>query len=29
MTLEWLRRKDPAMDKYLREFLFTEGDIGH
>jgi ferritin-like protein len=29
MTLEWLRRKDPAMDKYLREFLFIEGDIGH
>ena len=29
MTLEWLRRKDPVMDKYLREFLFTDGDIGH
>ncbi|MGQ7248154.1 encapsulin-associated ferritin-like protein [Halomonas sp. V046] len=29
MTLEWLRRKDPALDKYLREFLFKDGEIGH
>jgi hypothetical protein len=29
MVLEWIRRKDPVMDKHLREFLFTEGPIGH
>ena len=29
MVLEWIRRKDPTMDKYLREFLFKEGPIGH
>ncbi|SFM49996.1 encapsulin-associated ferritin-like protein [Marinobacter pelagius] len=29
MVLEWIRRKDPTMDKYLREFLFTDGPIGH
>ncbi len=23
MTLEWLRRRDPALDKQLRKFLFT------
>jgi ferritin-like protein len=23
MTLEWLRRRDPAMDKHLRTYLFT------
>lgn len=27
MVLEWIRRKDPTMDKYLREFLFTVGSI--
>lgn len=27
MSLEWLRRKDPALDKMLREYLFTEGSI--
>ncbi|MEO6988565.1 MAG: ferritin-like domain-containing protein [Aquihabitans sp.] len=27
MTLEWLRRRDPALDKELRTYLFTEGDI--
>jgi hypothetical protein len=27
MVLEWIRRKDPTMDKYLREFLFTDGSI--
>lgn len=29
MTLEWIRRQDPAFDKELRESLFTEGEIGH
>lgn len=29
MVLEWLRRRDPALDAHLREFLFTEGDIVH
>lgn len=29
MVLEWIRRKDPTMDKYLREFLFKDGSIGH
>jgi ferritin-like protein len=27
MTLEWLRRHDPVLDKHLRTYLFTEGDI--
>lgn len=27
MTLEWLRRRDPALDRYLRMYLFTEGSI--
>jgi ferritin-like protein len=27
MTLEWLRRRDPVMDKHLRTYLFTEGSI--
>jgi len=27
MTLEWLRRRDPALDKQLRTYLFTEGSI--
>ncbi|TDX53189.1 encapsulin-associated ferritin-like protein [Orenia marismortui] len=27
MGLEWLRRNYPKWDQYLREFLFTEGDI--
>lgn len=30
MVLEWIRRRDPKMDKELREVLFKEGDIaGH
>jgi uncharacterized protein len=29
MTLEWIRRQDPAFDKELREALFTDGEIGH
>lgn len=27
MVLEWIRRRDPKFDKYLKEFLFTEGPI--
>jgi ferritin-like protein len=27
MVLEWLRRRDPVMDKHLRTYLFTEGSI--
>jgi len=27
MTLEWLRRHDPALDRHLRTYLFTEEDI--
>jgi ferritin-like protein len=27
MALEWLRRRDPALDKNLRKFLFTSGPI--
>jgi ferritin-like protein len=27
MTLEWLRRRDPMLDKQLRTYLFTAGSI--
>ena len=27
MTLEWLRRRDPALDQHLRTYLFTEGPV--
>src|SRR4249919_946237 len=27
MTLEWLRRHDPALDRHLRTYLFTSGSI--
>jgi ferritin-like protein len=27
MTLEWLRRHDPVLDRQLRTYLFTEGSI--
>jgi uncharacterized protein len=27
MTLEWLRRRDPVLDRHLRTYLFTEGEI--
>jgi uncharacterized protein len=29
MVLEWLRRRDPALDGHLRKFLFSEGSIVH
>ncbi len=27
MTLEWLRRHDPVLDRHLRTYLFTSGPI--
>jgi uncharacterized protein len=27
MLLEWLRRNDPNWDRFLRKYLFTEGDL--
>jgi ferritin-like protein len=27
MTLEWLRRNDPVLDKHLRTYLFTDKSI--
>jgi ferritin-like protein len=27
MTLEWLRRHDPALDQQMRTYLFADGDI--
>lgn len=27
MVLEWLRRRDPVLDRHLRTYLFTEGPI--
>jgi uncharacterized protein len=29
MVLEWLRRRDPALDGHLRKFLFSDGSIVH
>ena len=29
MVLEWIRRRDPKFDAELKDYLFTEGDIGH
>jgi hypothetical protein len=29
MVLEWIRRKDPAFDKELKDYLFTEKTIAH
>ena len=27
MVLEWIRRRDPEMDKELKDYLFKEGEI--
>jgi ferritin-like protein len=27
MVLEWLRRRDPALDRHLRTYLFTDGSL--
>ena len=29
MVLEWIRRKDPVLDKELKEYLFTTKSIAH
>ena len=29
MTLEWIRRKDPVMDKELKDYLFTGKSLKH
>jgi len=29
MVLEWIRRKDPAISKQLKEYLFSEKPIAH
>lgn len=29
MVLEWIRRRDPVMDKELKDFLFTDKPIAH
>ena len=29
MLLEWIRRRDPAMDKELKDYLFTDKPIAH
>ncbi|MBT8085860.1 MAG: ferritin [Woeseia sp.] len=28
MVLEWIRRRDPRFNKELKDYLFTEGEIG-
>ena len=29
MVLEWIRRRDPAFSKQLKDYLFTEQPIAH
>ena len=29
MVLEWIRRKNPAFDKELKDFLYTDKPIAH
>lgn len=29
MVLEWIRRRDPSLDKELKDYLFTEKPIAH
>ncbi len=29
MVLEWIRRQDPAFDKELKDYLFTDKSITH
>jgi hypothetical protein len=29
MVLEWIRRKDPAFDDELKDYLFTDKPIAH
>ncbi|MEX2470213.1 MAG: encapsulin-associated ferritin-like protein [Pseudohongiellaceae bacterium] len=28
MTLEWIRRRDPVLDKELKDYLFTDKSLG-
>jgi hypothetical protein len=29
MILEWIRRKDPSLDKELKDYFFTDDPIAH
>ena len=29
MLLEWIRRKDPAFSKEMKDYLFTDKPVGH
>ena len=29
MVLEWIRRRDPSMDKELKDYLFTTKSLSH
>ena len=29
MVMEWIRRRDPKFDDELRDYLFTDKEIGH
>lgn len=29
MVLEWIRRRDARLDKELKDYLFSDGQIGH
>jgi ferritin-like protein len=29
MVLEWIRRKDPAFDHQLKDYLFTDKELSH
>lgn len=29
MVLEWIRRRDAVLDKELKDYLFSDGPIGH
>lgn len=29
MVLEWIRRRDPKFDQQLKDYLFSEDEIGH
>ena len=29
MVLEWIRRRDSVLDKELKDYLFSDGPIGH
>jgi ferritin-like protein len=29
MVLEWIRRRDPVLDKELKDYLFTKKSIAH